>query len=135
MFGKDGFRSKGCGKASAATKERWRSDGCLLSTHQYEEKAILWHGNTWRHPSADELDVLLGFPRGFTAVEAVNEEARERLLGNTMHLGCIERLLQDVPTSEGHAPSVTTTESSLPAAAPVTPPGSRPLEEDVSFPQ
>lgn len=106
VFGKDGFRSKGFGKASAATKQRWRSDGCRLSTYQYEEKALLWHEDTWRHPCADELDILPGFLGSFTAVPSLDEEARERLLGNTIHLGCIEGLLQDFPTGKEPVPSM-----------------------------
>ena len=91
-FGIDGFRDAGFDEADMPTKMRWRQDGCRLSTYQCAEDCVLWNGSERRHPSADELDVLLGFPRGFTDVPPMEEEAREKLLGNTMHLGCIERL-------------------------------------------
>ena len=42
----------------------------------------------------------------------VDEEAREKLLGNTMHLGCIERLLRDLPCRAG---------TSQPTSVPVPP--------------
>ena len=48
----------------AALEKRWMR----LSTYQYEENALPWNGDEWRHPNTDELDVLLVFPRGFTAV-------------------------------------------------------------------
>ena len=47
LFGIDGFRKRGVEEADAATKEGWRSDGCRLSTYQYEEKVLLWDLSTF----------------------------------------------------------------------------------------
>ena len=84
----------------------------------------MWNKDIWRHPTADELDVLLGFPRGFTAVPSVDEETRERMLGNTMHLGCIERILQDFPGTNEAAPSGASVQKTPPEEQPATPPPS-----------
>ena len=73
-FDVDGWRDKGFDEADMPTKERWRQDGCRLSTYQCAAHNLLWHLTKWRYPSADELDVLLGFPKGFTDVPPIEEK-------------------------------------------------------------
>ena len=90
------FRTKGLARADMATRRRWAEDGYRLSTFQYEADTILWKGDQWRLPSPDELDALLGFPVGYTDVPGISSLQREQLIGNTMHVEALRRLLQDL---------------------------------------
>lgn len=60
------FRDKGFERADEATRARWQQDGYRLSTLQYAADIFIWKGDSWRLPTPDELDVLLGFPVGCT---------------------------------------------------------------------
>ena len=90
------FRTKGLDRADKGTILRWRQDGYRLSTFQYEAETLLWKGDEWRLPLPDELDELLGYPRGYTAVAGATDLQREQLLGNTMHVAAVVRLLEDL---------------------------------------
>ena len=67
-----------------------------MSTFQYEADTILWKGSQWRLPSPDELDALLGFAAGYTDVPGISPLQREQLIGNTMHVEALRRILQDL---------------------------------------
>ena len=55
-------------------------------------------------PSPDELDELLGFPQGYTKVAGVTDLQREQLIGTTMHVAVIKRILEDLPTKNSQEP-------------------------------
>ena len=90
------FRTKGLDRADKGTILRWRQDGYRLSTFQYEAETLLWKGDEWRLPLPDELDGLLGYPKGYRAVAGATSLQREQLLGNTMHVAAVVRLLEDL---------------------------------------
>ena len=48
-------------------------------------------------PTPDEGDELLGFPRGYTNVPGIEPYHREQMIGNTMHIEAVKRLLKDLP--------------------------------------
>ena len=91
------FRTKGLDCGHKGSILRWQQDGYRLSTFQYEAETLLWRGDEWRLPLPDELDELLGYPRGYTAVAGATDLQREQLLGNTMHVAAaVVRLLEDL---------------------------------------
>ena len=116
------FRTKRLDRADKHTIRRWKQDGYRLSTFQYEAETSLWKGDEWRLPSPDELDELLGYPRGYTGVANATNLQREQMLGNTMHGAAVVRLLEDLKSSPflptaSHHPAATK-EKSPPEAPP-----------------
>ena len=51
-------------------------------------------------PTPDEGDVLLGYRRGCTQAPGVLDYQREQMVGNTMHVQCVKRLLLDLPPDD-----------------------------------
>ena len=79
---------------------------------------MLWNNSgrensKWRFPTPDETDVLLGFPPGYTDVQGVDSTLKEQMLGNTMHVEAVVRLLRDLPI--GDAPPLQTQQEGTPA--------------------
>ena len=96
---KRGFRRNGLAEADAAQVKRWESDNKRLATYHYRADNLLWNSDktAWRMPTPDEGDVLLGYPRGCTSAPGVLDYQREQMIGNTMHVQCVKRLLRDMP--------------------------------------
>ena len=44
--------------------------------------------------------MLLGFPAGYTQVTGVEPYQREQMVGNTMHVMAVQRILTDLPLEE-----------------------------------
>ena len=98
-----------------------------MASFHYHEDNLIWKGDQWREPTADETDVLLGFPRGCTRIGADGRELPERvrlqLLGSAMHVDAVARWLDDLPV--GHRPQgtghVEAVDSGLPEQQPSEP--------------
>ena len=93
------FRTKGWQRADEATRQRWKADGYRLSTFQYEQDTGLWKGSKWRLPTRDELDQLMGLPAGYAGVAHATNLQREQMLGTSMHVEVIRRILKGVPVT------------------------------------
>ena len=99
---KSGFRTNGIEQADEAQLERWEGDNKRLATYHYRADNLLWNKDRteWRMPTPDEGDTLLGYPRGYTRAPGIPDYQREQMVGNTMHVQCVKRLLLDLPLDD-----------------------------------
>ena len=114
------WRTNGIQEADQEQIQRWKQDNQRLSTYHYHRDNLLWSQDrrSWRLPTPDECDVLLGFPAGYTNVAGVEPYKREQMVGNTMHVMAVQRILTDIPL-----------EGNLQHSAPMPQPGKQMKEE------
>lgn len=91
------FRTKKWERADEATREKGKADGYRLSTYLYEEDTLLWKMSKWRPPVPDEFDQVMGLPARYTALAKATILQHEQMIGNSMHVAAIQRVLKDVP--------------------------------------
>ena len=88
--------------ASDSARERCHQDGKRLPYYWYEESALLWKqmaggGEVWRVPNVTEVELLMGFPSGYTLVPSdpfdakspkIPDDRRWRMIANARQVPC-----------------------------------------------
>ena len=90
------LRPAGLEGASDAARQRWMEDRYRFQVYQYEDHNLLWHQGSWRLPTLEEREVLMGFDRGYIS-SALSPKLTESerfnigcgMIGNTFHVPSI----------------------------------------------
>ena len=97
-----GRRPAGLDKCSLAERHRWEEDAHRFPPYQYcHANGLVNKQGAWRTPSVNEREVLMGFPRDYTAhcrpksyrVGKDFENERLTLIGNSWQVGVIVYLV------------------------------------------
>ena len=85
----------------AAAAARFESDDRRFPPGAYEERCLVWHGESWRTPSPNERCELMGLPPDLLSPVAGSQarrtQARNSLVGNGFHIPSIILLLCLIP--------------------------------------
>ena len=104
--------------ASSQAIKRWTSASYVTQVYNFEDWNLLWNeGRTsWRIPSADERETLMGFDRGYTraavkesVASAETEIIRSSLIGNSFSVQVVSYLFAQLLAQEAGqaAPDIT----------------------------
>ncbi len=91
-------KDRGVGKVSAATEKRFDEDGRRFPMPHYVENNMLEHRGRMIPVSADDREVLHGFPKGFGRKlhgkgDEPQEDARCRAIGQGFHIPSVMLVL------------------------------------------
>ena len=82
------------GKMTADVRARWLADRRRFAPWHYRKEAMLTDGQgRLQIPTPDIKEQLHHIPKGYTAVEGVDDRTRHRLIGNGWHWGVARKLL------------------------------------------
>ena len=93
-------RQRGIERVDQQTIGRWQEDGKRYALYRYQAEHLLWdEHDQWRLPDVHEMETFMGFPQGYTndSQNVNTEHEREQFLGNSMHTGVLNRILEDAP--------------------------------------
>ena len=97
-----GRKPAGLQQCDASERERWKNDRHRFPPYQYRHSnGLINKKGEWRAPSVPEREVLMGFPKGYTAhcraksyrTGVEYEDERLTLLGNSWQVGVIVYLI------------------------------------------
>lgn len=110
-----GRKPAGLDACSPQERERWERDLFRYPPYQYRDDRGLWDGQGhWRLPSAEEKEVLMGFPVGYTKAGMAKAyqksvewmDKRHHLLGNSWQVGMVVFLLCQLGSLLGLCPEL-----------------------------
>ena len=82
------------GKMTADVRARWLADRRRFAPWHYRKEAMLTDGQgRLQIPTPDIKEQLHHIPKGYTAVEGIDDRTRHRLIGNGWHWGVARKLL------------------------------------------
>ena len=111
-----GRRPAGLESCQAHERQRWAEDRFRYPPYQYRDhNGIISSQGLWRSPTLGEREVIMGFPRDYTAPSwpknqrtlAGYLDKRASLIGNSWHVGVVAWLLGQLlgPLGLGSSPS------------------------------
>ena len=114
--GQPGRRPAGLERCLPHERERWQSDLFRYPPYQYRDHSgILTSRGAWRSPTVGEREIIMGFPRDYTApcwpkgqrTAPGYLDKRCSLVGNSWHVGVVAWLLGQLlgPLGLGSSPS------------------------------
>jgi len=82
-----GMFPRGWPEASAAARDRCTADGMRFPAYHHEQQSLCWSKGAWQRPSADQWELLFGFPDGYTVTPTSVVEPRHRETSRLSMLG------------------------------------------------